>query len=92
MYIEGMLAVVQPGSFTNDKGEEVIWYVNHIRVRDEDGTTEVYKFNSKESFQEAEGRSGVFKLRAYKQRQVFDPANKALDNLYKISVVGFKQN
>ena len=91
MYIEGTLAVVIPHSFTNDKGEEIMWFTNVLYSREADGTTEKFEFNSKENYRDAEGKTGIFKLTARKARQVFDREGGPADNVYKLSIVGFQE-
>lgn len=92
MYIEGTLAICAAKSFVNDKGETIKWYENHIYSREADGTTEVYKLNSKEDLTPAEGKTGHFKLRIYKARSIYDTEGAPAENVYKISVVAFQES
>lgn len=91
MYAEGTLVAVKPGAFQGTDGKPVKWFTNFIKTEAEGGQIEIYELNSQEDLTEAEGKTGVFSLRLYSPKNVFDRDGKLQKGLYKISVVGFRQ-
>jgi len=91
MFVNGQLVVVVPNEFSGKDGEKVEFYVNYLKMLDADGTPQVLVVNSKEDFSDAVGKVGVFALRLFAPPDLVDRSGKIVKNVYKISLVGYKQ-
>jgi len=87
VYLEAKLAMVEsPEPFNDENGNKVEYFINHLKTPD----GEVLVVNSKASFEELEGKEGVFKLRA---RSVDDALRAGRGGMYrglsKLTLAGF---
>jgi len=88
LFLKGVLKITEsPEPFKDENGVDVSYHINTIK--DEEGR--VLVVNSKDSYEQFEGKTGIFRLKARPMEDAFKKDGSAYRGLLKLSLQGFTE-